>query len=217
MERPIQIEPATDMLLVLDLQNDFMPGGALAVPGGDQVVGVINRLMVDRFAHGIATQDWHPRDHVSFASRHAGKRPFDVIRASYGDQTLWPDHCIQGSWGAELRGDLNMSRIEAVIRKGFRCETDSYSAFRENDRCTVTGLDGYLRARGFRRIFVAGLARGYCTDYSAEDAAGAGYETFLIEDACRGITQEATDAETSRLLARGVRLVRFEKLAPAFI
>jgi nicotinamidase/pyrazinamidase len=207
-ERPVTIEHNTDVLLVTDIQHDFMPGGALAVNEGDAVIAVINRLLAECFAHAVATQDWHPKDHASFASQHPGSRVFDTIQLPYGEQTLWPDHCVQGSGGAQLRGDLDQSKIEMVIRKGFRREVDSYSAFRENDRVTTTGLDGYLRARGFRRLFIVGLARGYCTDYSAEDAAAAGYETFLVEDACRGIDARVTEASSACLRARGVHFIR---------
>jgi nicotinamidase/pyrazinamidase len=200
-----------DLLLVVDVQPDFMPGGALPAPDGHAVVPIINRLLA-RFDHAVATQDWHPADHASFASQHPGKQAFDNIILPYGEQVLWPDHCVQGTPGAALHPDLNTTRIELVIRKGFRKSIDSYSAFYENDRKTATGLNGYLRERGFTRIFVCGLARGYCTDYSAEDAAALGYEVVLIEDACRGITPEATAAGTQRLLSRGVRLTTSEAL-----
>jgi len=203
---PTQVYPDTDVLVLVDVQPDFMPGGALPVPNGDAVVPVINRLL-ERFAHAVATQDWHPADHASFASKHLGKQQFDTVTLSYGEQMLWPDHCVQGTPGAEIHHKINTSKIELVIRKGFRRTIDSYSAFRENDRTTTTGLNGYLRERGFQRVFVTGLARGYCTDFTAEDAADLGFEVFLIEDACRGITQEATDAGTRRLAAKGVCLV----------
>ncbi|MBO1075636.1 bifunctional nicotinamidase/pyrazinamidase [Roseomonas marmotae] len=201
----------TDLLLVTDVQPDFMPGGALPAPDGDAVVPVINRLLT-RFDHAVATQDWHPADHASFASQHAGRKPFESVMLSYGEQVLWPDHCVQGTPGAALHPALDTRRIELVIRKGFRKSIDSYSAFRENDRSTNTGLHGYLRERGFKRIFVCGLARGYCTDFSAEDAADLGYEVVLIEDACRGITPEATAAGTARLLAKGVRILASDAL-----
>jgi nicotinamidase/pyrazinamidase len=203
---PIQVHPETDILLVVDVQPDFMPGGALPVPDGDAVVPVINRLL-GKFSHAVATQDWHPPGHASFASQHAGRLPFETVSVAYGEQTLWPDHCVQGTPGAEIHRGLETSRVELVIRKGFRPAIDSYSGFRENDRATPTGLDGYLRERGFRRVFVAGLARGYCTDATAEDAAELGYEVFLIADACRGITPEATEAGTRRMAARNVRLI----------
>lgn len=198
---------AGDLLLVVDLQPDFMPGGPLAVPGGDAVLPVINRLQ-PRFPMVVATQDWHPADHASFASQHAGAAPFDSVMLDYGEQVLWPDHCIQGTPGAALHPALATERIELVLRKGFRRGIDSYSAFRENDRRTPTGLHGYLQERGVPRIFIAGLARGYCTDFSAEDAAGLGYQVVLVEDACRGITPAATEAGTQRLRACGVQFLQ---------
>jgi nicotinamidase/pyrazinamidase len=201
----------TDLLLVVDVQPDFMPGGALPAPGGDAVLPVVNRLL-HRFGHAVATQDWHPADHSSFASQHPGRAPFSTVTLPYGEQVLWPDHCVQGTPGAALHPGLDTRRIELVVRKGFRKAIDSYSAFFENDRATPTGLHGFLQERGFRRIFVCGLARGYCTDYSAEDAARLGYEVVLVEDACRGITPEATEAGTQRLLAQGVRLATSDTL-----
>jgi nicotinamidase/pyrazinamidase len=177
------------------------------------VIPIINRLLQNHFSFAVATQDWHPADHLSFASQHHGLQPFQTIRAAYGDQTVWPDHCVQNTEGAALCAGLNTTKVQSVIRKGFRREVDSYSAFRENDLQTVTGLNGYLRARGARRIFVTGLARGYCTDFSAADAVEAGYETFLIEDACRGITPEATQAQTERLTRCGVRFITADTLA----
>jgi nicotinamidase/pyrazinamidase len=175
------------------------------------VLPVVNRLL-HRFGHAVATQDWHPADHSSFASQHPGRAPFSTVTLPYGEQVLWPDHCVQGTPGAALHPGLDTRRIELVVRKGFRKAIDSYSAFFENDRATPTGLHGFLQERGFRRIFVCGLARGYCTDYSAEDAARLGYEVVLVEDACRGITPEATEAGTQRLLAQGVRLATSDTL-----
>jgi nicotinamidase/pyrazinamidase len=208
----LTIDTTTDVLLVIDIQNDFMPGGKLAVPEGNQVIPVVNALLRDCFCQAVATQDWHPTDHSSFASQHMGTEAFQSIQVSYGEQTVWPDHCVQGTHGAKLCSQLELAQVQCVLRKGFRRDIDSYSAFRENDRRTVTGLDGYLRARGVRRVFVAGLARGYCTDFSAADAAEAGYETFLIEDGCRGITIEATHAQTKRLHKCGVRFVTSNEL-----
>jgi nicotinamidase/pyrazinamidase len=175
-----------DLLLVIDVQNDFCAHGALAVPDGDAVVPVINRL-AGRFEHIALTQDWHPSGHSSFATTHPGKAPFEMIAMPYGEQTLWPDHCIQGTPGAGFHPQLDLQRAELVIRKGFRSEIDSYSAFHENDRRTPTGLAGYLRERGFRRIFLVGLATDFCVYYSAVDARKLGFEVVLIESACRGI------------------------------
>ena len=175
-----------DLLLVIDVQNDFCPGGALAVADGDAVVPVINRL-AQRFAHLALTQDWHPAGHSSFATSHPGAEPFQTMTMPYGPQTLWPDHCIQGTAGAAFHPQLLTDRAELIIRKGFRREIDSYSAFYENDRRTPTGLSGYLRERGFARIFLVGLATDYCVHYSALDARQLGFETIVIESGCRAI------------------------------
>ncbi|MGQ0663011.1 MAG: bifunctional nicotinamidase/pyrazinamidase [Pseudomonadota bacterium] len=175
-----------DILLVVDLQNDFCPGGALAVPEGDRVVPVVNRLG-RRFAHVAMTQDWHPKGHQSFASSHAGKRPFETTRLAYGEQVLWPDHCVQDTTGAAFHAGVDLPHCELILRKGFRREIDSYSAFYENDRATNTGLAGYLRARGFRRLFLTGLATDFCVLYSARDATREGFEAVVVEDCCRGI------------------------------
>jgi nicotinamidase/pyrazinamidase len=176
----------SDILLVVDVQNDFCPGGALAVAQGDEVLAPINRIG-RRFTHVGLTQDWHPPDHRSFASQHAGRNPFETIMLDYGEQTLWPDHCVQGSPGAEFHRGLDLPQAELVLRKGFMREIDSYSAFFENDRRTPTGLASYLRERGFRRVFLAGLALDYCVAYSALDAVGAGFDVTVLEDACRAI------------------------------
>ena len=177
---------ADDLLLVIDVQNDFCPGGALAVADGDAVVPVINRL-AQRFAHLVLTQDWHPAGHSSFATSHPGAEPFQTMTMPYGPQTLWPDHCIQGTAGAAFHPQLLTDRAELIIRKGFRREIDSYSAFYENDRRTPTGLAGYLRERGLARIFLVGLATDYCVHYSALDARRLGFETIVIESGCRAI------------------------------
>ncbi|WP_338045149.1 bifunctional nicotinamidase/pyrazinamidase [Paracraurococcus ruber] len=197
-------DPATDILGIIDVQPTFMPGGELAVEGGDQVVPAINRLLGGPFAHAFATQDWHPAGHSSFASSHPGKKPFEVVQMPYGQQVLWPDHGIQGSPNAELHKDLAQARIELIVRKGFRREIDSYSAFFENDRRTTTGLHGWLQARGLRRLFLAGLATDYCVAYSAEDAARLGYQVFVIEDACRGIGLPAEGGTTIDLAKRNL-------------
>jgi nicotinamidase/pyrazinamidase len=183
----LAIAEERDVLLVIDVQNDFCPGGALAVPGGDEVVPVINAL-AGRFRHLVLTQDWHPRGHRSFASAHAGRKPFETVEMPYGAQTLWPDHCVQGSAGAAFHAGLALQeRAELILRKGFRRHVDSYSAFYENDRKTPTGLAGYLRERGFARVFLAGLATDFCVSYSAVDARREGFEAVVIDDACRAI------------------------------
>jgi nicotinamidase/pyrazinamidase len=176
----------SDVLLVIDVQNDFCPGGNLAVPEGDKVVPVINQL-AQRFHHVVATQDWHPAGHHSFASSHASRKPYDSIEAAYGPQILWPDHCVQGTDGADFHSGLALRNLELVIRKGFRPHIDSYSAIFENDHATPTGLAGYLRERGIKRVFIAGLALDFCVRYSAEDAKRQGFDVVVIEDACRGI------------------------------
>jgi nicotinamidase/pyrazinamidase len=207
----ITIEPATDILGIIDVQPTFMPGGELAVADGDAVVAPINRLLEHPFQLAFATQDWHPPGHVSFASSHSGRAPYEEIVLDYGRQTLWPDHAIQLSANAALHPDLRQARIAAIIRKGMARGIDSYSAFFENDRTTPTGLDGWLRARGVRRLFLCGLATDFCVAWSAEDSAGLGYETYVIEDASRGIglpgpgNRTTLDLSRERLTERGVR------------
>jgi len=173
-------------LVVVDIQNDFCPGGSLAVADGDAVVAYANEL-IGEYEHVVLTQDWHPADHSSFASQHHGAEPFSMITMPYGPQTLWPDHCIQGTRGAEFHPDLNWNKAELVIRKGFRRDIDSYSAFFENDHETPTGLAGYLRERGFDAVALCGLATDFCVGYSALDAARLGFEVLVIERACRAI------------------------------
>jgi len=193
-----------DLLLIIDVQRDFCPGGQLAVPGGDAIVPQINRL-ASHFEHIVLTQDWHPASHTSFASSHPGARPFDQIAAEYGSQTLWPDHCVQGTAGAEFHPDLEVTRAELILRKGFRPTIDSYSAFLENDKQTSTGLAGYLHERNFQRIFLVGLAYDYCVRFSAIDAVQAGFEAIVIVDACRPI---GAIAETEREFAQiGVKRI----------
>ena len=187
----------SDVLLVVDLQNDFCPGGALAVPEGDAILPAVNRL-AGIFPHVVLTQDWHPPGHGSFASAQPGRQPFETIEVAYGPQTLWPDHCVQGTQGAAFHADLDTTKAELIIRKGFRRGIDSYSAFYENDRTTATGLSGYLRDRGFTRVFLVGLATDFCVGFSAADAAREGFQAVLIEDACRAI-----DLEGSLAAARG--------------
>lgn len=190
----------SDVLLLVDVQNDFCPDGALGVPHGDEVVPVVNKL-ARRFRHVVLTQDWHPPGHESFASTHPGKKPFDMIKVSYGSQILWPDHCIQGTSGAAFREDLDIPHAQLVIRKGFRRDVDSYSAFVENDHATPTGLAGYLRERSLTRIFLAGLAFDFCVRYSAEDAHDHRFDVIVVEDACRGIDIDGSVSDTHRHLA----------------
>lgn len=196
-----------DILLVVDIQNDFCPGGGLSVPRGDEVVPLINGL-AGKFAHVVLTQDWHPRGHLSFASSHPGKEPYQTIEVAYGTQVLWPDHCVQGTAGAAFRKDLEIPHAELVLRKGYHRAIDSYSAFYENDRKTPTGLAGYLRERGIRRIFLAGLAFDFCVRYSAEDARREGFEAIVIEDACRGIDIDGSMAATHQVFRTlGIRCI----------
>jgi nicotinamidase/pyrazinamidase len=192
---------ATDALLIIDLQNDFCPthdgiGGALAVAGGDQIVPAVNAL-ARKFAHVILTQDWHPRGHISFASAHPGTQPYQTIEVAYGPQTLWPDHCVQGTIGAEFHPALDVPHAELIVRKGCRKEIDSYSAFLENDHTTPTGVAGYLREHGIRRLFFCGLAYDFCVRHSAIDGIALDFECFVIEDATRAVrlpdSVESTD------------------------
>jgi nicotinamidase/pyrazinamidase len=200
-------------LIVIDVQNDFCPGGALAVPKGDEVVRPINRL-IQTFHHVVLTQDWHPKGHSSFASSHTGAAPFSNIAMPYGEQTLWPDHCVQGTPGAEFHRDLVWTKAELIIRKGFRGAIDSYSAFFENDRITPTGLGGYLSERGLRRLVMAGLATDFCVAYSALDAARLGFEVAVAMDACRAIDLGGSlKSAEERMRAAGVRLTESAQVA----
>jgi nicotinamidase/pyrazinamidase len=189
-----------EVLLVVDVQNDFCAGGNLAVPRADEVVNLINDF-ARNFRHVVLTQDWHPPHHSSFASSHRGLAPFSQVEMPYGPQTLWPDHCIQGRHGAMFHRDLDIPQTELIVRKGFRHDVDSYSAFFENDHMTPTGLGGYMRERGFERVFLVGLAFDYCVRYSAEDAKSLGFDTVVIEDACRAIDLNGS-AEATRTLFR---------------
>ena len=200
------------LLLIIDLQRDFCPGGRLAVPDGDAVVPAINSI-ASRFRHIVLTQDWHPENHVSFAINHPGTHSFDQLLLDYGLQTLWPSHCVQNTEGADFHPDLEIGRAELILRKGFHTAIDSYSAFLENDKCTPTGLAGYLRERGFKRIFIAGLAYDYCVRYSAVDAVRAGFEAIVIVDACRSIG--AIDETEQEFAAVGVEQTTLAALLQA--
>lgn len=195
---------ASDALIIIDVQNDFCPGGALAVNEGDAVVPYINDISA-HFDNVVLTQDWHPAGHSCFASSHHGLDPFASIDMDYGPQTLWPDHCIQASTGAEFHRDLNTTGAQLVIRKGFRASIDSYSAFFENDHTTSTGLTGYLRERGIQRVFCVGLATDYCVRFSAEDAVAQGFDTTVLLDGCRGIDLDGSvDAAITSMRDTGV-------------
>lgn len=195
---------AHDILLVIDVQNDFLPGGALGVPDGDAIIPLINRV-APRFPHATFTQDWHVPGHLSFASSHPGRVPFETIELPYGPQVLWPDHCVQGSTGAEFSPLLSVPQAELVIRKGYRHDVDSYSAFCEADRRTRTGLAGYLRERGFTRVVLVGLATDFCVAWSAIDARAAGFEAVVVTDACRAIDTGGSLADAwARMNAAGV-------------
>ncbi len=203
---------ASDALLVIDVQNDFVDGGALAVPGGASIVPLVNRL-IGAFQQVVVTQDWHPGGHASFASSHPGAKPFDVAQLPYGPQVLWPDHCVQGEAGAELHEELDVDSAFLILRKGANADIDSYSAFTEADGKTTTGLDALLKARGVKRIFACGLATDFCVAYSALDARAAGFETFVIDDACRAIDADGSlDAAWSKMNSAGVWRVQARQI-----
>ena len=207
------MKDADEVLLVIDVQNDFMPGGALAVAHGDEVVPVINRL-ARGFSHVVLTQDWHPASHISFAANHAGRSPFEMLTLPYGEQVLWPTHCVQDTPGAALHRDLDIAHARAVIRKGQHAGVDSYSAFLEADRTTPTGLAGYLRELGVKRVWCCGLATDYCVAWSALDARTAGFEVALIEDASRAIDLNGSlEAAWRDLHAAGVKRVQAAEVA----
>ena len=195
------IHQSTSALLLIDLQPDFMPGGALPVTGGDEILPLINSLAA-RFDHVLLTQDWHPQAHISFATTHSHKAPYDVIQAPYGPQTLWPDHCLQHTPGAALHPALDIPHAELILRKGFRPQIDSYSAFLENDHATPTGLAGYLRERGLKTLYLAGLAYDFCVRFSAIDGKHLGFETIVLEDACRPVNLPNSIAETNAAFAQ---------------
>lgn len=201
------------VLIVVDVQNCFLPGGSLAVGKGEEVIPVINKLGA-AFANVVMTQDWHTPGHVSFASSHAGKKPFETIKLPYGVQVLWPDHCVQGTDGAAIHKDINIPHAQLVIRKGFRKTVDSYSAFREADRRTITGLAPYLKSRGLTRVFVTGLATDFCVAWTAMDARKEGFEVFVIEDACRGIDTQGSLAKAWDAMKKaGVKRIQSADLA----
>lgn len=203
----------TSVLLVIDVQNCFLPGGSLAVKDGDQVVPIINGI-AKKFPDVVLTQDWHTPGHISFASSHAGKKPFDTIDLKYGKQVLWPDHCVQGTDGAGLSKDLAIPQAELILRKGFNKDVDSYSAFTEADGKTSTGLASYLKARKLQRVFIAGLATDFCVAWSALDARKAGFDTYVIEDACRGIDASGSLAKAWQDMTKaGVKRVQSGDLA----
>ena len=202
-----------DALLVIDVQNCFVPGGSLAVKEGDQIVPLINQI-AKVFRNVVLTQDWHTSDHVSFASQHPGKKPFEAVKLAYGTQVLWPDHCVQGTEGASLSKDLAIPHAGLVIRKGFNKNVDSYSAFTEADGKTTTGLAAYLKARKVKRVFLAGLATDFCVAWSALDARKAGFETYVIEDACRGIDTQGSLAKAwADMTKAGVKRIKSDDIA----
>ncbi|CAI8854438.1 bifunctional nicotinamidase/pyrazinamidase [Pseudomonas sp. IT-P260] len=207
----MQISPRS-ALLVIDVQNDFTPGGQLAVPEGDLIVPLINRLS-GLFKQVIIAQDWHPSGHASFASSHPGRKPYEVIQLPYGEQTLWPDHCMQGSAGAEFHPNLKLPHAQLIIRKGCNPDIDSYSAFLEADRRTTTGLAGYLKERGIDTVYMVGLALDFCVMFSALDARAAGFNTFVVLDACRAIDMEGSLATAmERMQTAGVGLIESNQL-----
>ncbi|SAL78709.1 nicotinamidase [Caballeronia arvi] len=207
-----EMKPVEDVLLVVDVQNDFMPGGALAVARGNEIVPVINRL-ARAFSHVVLTQDWHPRSHVSFAANHAGRKPFETMTLPYGEQVLWPVHCVQDTEGSALHRKLHVPHARLVVRKGHHERVDSYSAFLEADRATPTGLGGYLRDVGATRVWLAGLATDYCVAWSALDARAAGFEVNVIEDACRAIDLNGSlDQAWRDMQAAGVKRVKSEDI-----
>ena len=199
-------------LIIVDVQNDFCPGGWLAVPGGDEVVKPINAL-IPVFEHVIQTQDWHPADHLSFASNHKGKAEFETVEMEYGEQILWPNHCVQGTPGAEFHAKLNTQKTQLVVRKGFRRDIDSYSTFEENDHQTKTGLDGFLRSVGVTRIYLAGLATDFCVKWSALDSIKFGFETWVVTDAVRGIDiNGSVNAALEEMKQAGVKFITSSEL-----
>ena len=202
-----------DIFIAVDLQYDFLPGGSLAVAGGDEIIAPINEL-AQKFAHVVMTQDWHPQGHISFASNHAGAKPFEIIGLPYGPQVLWPDHCVWNTRGAQFSREVDIPHCEMVIRKGYNETVDSYSGFQEADRKSKTGLEGYLRERGFKRLFIAGVATDFCVNWTAVDARTAGFETFVVEDLTRAIdTNGSLAAAWNDMTKAGVRRISSNDIA----
>jgi len=200
-----------DSLIVVDMQNDFLPGGSLAVPEGDVIIPVINKLQ-EKFSLVIATQDWHPQNHKSFASNHVNKKTYDIIMLGGLEQVLWPDHCVQGSTGAEFSKELNIKKIEAVIRKGMDPEIDSYSTFFDNGHKKSTGLTGYLKEREVKNVFFAGLAQDYCVYFSAKNALNNGFNVTVIEDAVKPINKDENESKMKELIQMGVKILTSKKI-----
>ncbi|MDI6846024.1 MAG: bifunctional nicotinamidase/pyrazinamidase [Candidatus Saccharicenans sp.] len=198
-------------LIVVDLQNDFLPGGSLAVPRGDEIIPLVNKIQ-DNFDLVVATQDWHPKNHLSFASNHPGKQPFEVINLNGIEQVLWPDHCVQGEKGALFSRNFDDRRVEAIFRKGTDPSIDSYSGFFDNGRKKSTGLGDYLRGRGVRQVYLCGLAAEFCVLYTALDAIELGFETYYLEDATRSLSQEGFKQAKEQIIQRGGHLIRSEEL-----
>ncbi|CAI3933335.1 bifunctional nicotinamidase/pyrazinamidase [Commensalibacter communis] len=198
----MHINQQTDILAVIDVQNDFLPGGALGVKDGDQIIPVINHLLTHRFQRSFATQDWHPKNHISFAENHIGAKPYDEIELPCGQQTLWPTHAMQNTFGAELSSKLQQQYFQMTLRKGWHQHIDSYSAFYENDQTTSTGLVGWLQNIGIKRIFFTGLAEDFCVAYSAQDAVKAGFKTYIIQDATKPVALHINKYETTTNKAR---------------
>lgn len=202
-----------DVLIVVDMQYDFLPGGSLAVAGGDEIIAPVNALAA-RFEHVVMTQDWHPQEHISFASNHTDAQPYQLIELPYGEQVLWPDHCVWNTHGAAFSADIDIPHCEMIIRKGYNEVVDSYSGFQEADRATKTGLEGYLRERGFKRLFIVGLATDFCVNWTAQDARSAGFETFVVEDLTRGIdTNGSLAAAWTDMTKAGVRRISSNDIA----
>lgn len=209
----LHINPQTDILAVIDVQNDFLPGGALGVKDGDQIIPVINHLLSHRFQRSFATQDWHPENHISFAGNHSNAKPYDVVTVPYGPQILWPTHAVQNTWGAELSSKLQQQYFSQVFRKGNNENIDSYSAFFENDKETSTGLVNWLKELKIQRIFFTGLAEDICVASSAKDAFKTGFETYIIQDATKPVKEDDAKKRKEELLELGVKYINSHDLA----